>query len=180
MSTIITLVAHEGTNPPRLRRFVPRLLGHEKERRKMTLTPELYDWLMAPAASEQLNRVKAQIRTHLGQFVKGLRVDDCLFMKRVEDRRRRPSDFSHEVWSISPRFGSPQHRLFGTFVTQDWFLLCTKQSRDRLDEHDNRWHAEIDMTLRVWKHFFGTCRQHSGTQLRDYIALNADHCDDRW
>lgn len=178
MSTVLTLVGHEKA--ARLQRFLPRFRGREREHRKMTLIPDIHAWLTTPVKSEALSRVKAQARAHFGEFVKGAQVDDCYFMKRVEDRRRTPPDFSHEVWSITPRFTPPQHRYFGVFVTQDWFLVCTKQSRDRLSEHANRWHEEIDKTLRIWDQFFDQHRPHSGSQLREYISTNARHCDDRW
>jgi hypothetical protein len=180
MSTVITLLKYEGATPPRLRRFVPRFRGRESERRKMTVVPELFDWLGRRVKSAALNRVKAQAREHFGQFVKGLPVDDCYFMKRVEDRRPSHPDFTHEVWSITPRFTPPQYRYFGVFVMRDWFLVCTKQSRDRLSEHDNRWHAEIDKTLKIWTHLFNPSHPHGGNQLCDYISENARHCDDRW
>jgi hypothetical protein len=127
-----------------------------------------------------LMQTKASVRAHCGQFVKGEPVDDCRFMKRVEDRRMTPVDFTHEVWSISPRFGEPQYRFFGAFVTRDWFLVTSKQDRDRLEEHDNRWHEEIDKVLRIWKALFGDDLRHNGNQLSDYISMNAVHCDDRW
>jgi hypothetical protein len=180
MSTIPILLGYEGTTPQRLRRFLPRLRGRESERRKMTLEPELFDWLHRSVQGEALNRVKAQTREHFGQFVKGLPVDDLHFMKRVEDRRPSHPRFAHEVWSITPRFDPPQHRYFGVFATQDWFLVCTKQSRDTLAQHDNRWHAEIDKTLTIWNTLFPGEIPHSGIQLRDYISTNASHCDGRW
>jgi hypothetical protein len=100
-------------------------------------------------------------------------------MKRVEDRRKTPPDFSHGVWAMSPRFGEPQHRFFGAFVTRDWFLITSKHDRSRLEEHENRWHAEIDRVRRIWESLFGTDLPCSGTELADYVT-NAVHCDDRW
>jgi hypothetical protein len=146
----------------------------------MTVVPDLFDWLHAPVKGEALNKVKAQARAHFGQFVKGARIDDFYFMKRVEDRRCSPASLSHEVWSISPRFLPPQYRYFGVFVSQDWFLVCNKQTRDRLEEHENRWHVEIDKAREIWAHFFGSCLPHQGAQLRQYVSHNADHCDVRW
>jgi hypothetical protein len=180
MSTVPTLLAYEQDAAPKLVRFLPRFVGREREHRMLTLVPELHAWVTSPALGRALNQVKAQTRTHFGQFVKGAQVDDCHFMKRVEDRRRNPPDFLHEVWAISPRFSPPQYRFFGVFVTQNWFLGCTKQSRDWLDEHENRWHTEIDRTLRIWCHFF--CRElpHAGAQLYEYISHDAEHCDERW
>jgi len=180
MSTVRIVLAHEGASPPTLHRFCPRFRGREGERRKMTVVPELFNWLHAPVKDTGLNKMKAQSRTHLGEFVLGNHIDDLYFMKRVEDRRRTPPDFSHEVWSVTPRFPPPQHRYFGVFVSQDWFLACTKQSRDVLGEHDNRWHAEIDKTLRIWASLCPGLLPHSGSQLRHYISENARHDDDRW
>jgi hypothetical protein len=146
----------------------------------MTLVPEIHTWLARPVTGETPIRVRAQARAHFGEFVKGAHIDDLYFMKRIEDRRRTPADLSHQVWAISPRFEPPQYRYFGLFVNQDWFLVCTKQARDKLAEHDNRWHAEIDKTIRVWNSLFNAHTPHGGTQLREYISSNASHCDDRW
>lgn len=180
MSTVTMLIAHEAATPPLAVRVRPRFVGYEAERRKLSMVPDLHAWITKPAKSEALTKVKAQARAHFGEFVKGQPIDDCEFMKRVEDRRKNPPDFSHEVWAISPRFDPPQYRYFGMFVTQDWFLLCTKQSRDVLEEHANRWHAEIDKTLRIWSQLFPGELPHSGHQLRQYISSNARHCDGRW
>src|ERR1700733_5808122 len=133
MSTLIKLMAYEAEQPPRLIRFLPRLIGVERERRKITMTPDLHEWLHKPARS--LTEIKAAARAHFGQLVKGEPIDDCRFMKRVEDRRITPPDFSHDVWWISPRFSDPQFRFFGTFVRRDWFLATSKQDRARLEEH---------------------------------------------
>jgi hypothetical protein len=180
MSTVTTLLAHEGADPPRLRRFLPRFRGREGERRMITVVPELFEWLHAPVKGISSNRVKAQARTHFGQFVKGEHIDDLHFIKRVEDRRPGRSPFGHEVWSVSPRFEPPQYRYFGLFATQNWFVACCKQSRDILDEHPNRWHAEIDKALRIWSYYFGSDLPHAGAQLNQYVSHNADHLDDRW
>ena len=178
MSTIPTLIQHETAS--RLMRFTPRLVGRERERRKVTMVPEVHAWIFKPVVGEALAKVKAQSRAHFGEFVKGNEIDDLNFVKRVEDRRQSPPSFAHEVWSVSPRFDPPQYRYFGLFVTQDWFLVCTKRERDLLNEHDNRWHAEIDRTLRIWEKLFPGELPHSGNQLRDYVSNNARHLDDRW
>jgi hypothetical protein len=180
MSTLTKLLAHEADQPPKLVRFRPRLIGSEKEQRKVSMTTDLHEWLMKPVKSKTLLEIKARARAHFGQFVKGEYVDDLYFMKRVEDRRMTPFDFSHEVWSVSPRFGEPQYRFFGAFVTQDWFLAICKQDRSRLGEHANRWHDEINRVIRTWRSFFGDDLRHSGHQLADYIRINAHHSDDRW
>lgn len=180
MSTLVKLWKHETDKPPKLVRFVPRLIGGEKQRRMLTMTPDIDEWLKAPVRSAALIDIKARARAHFGQFVKGERIDDCRFMKRIEDRRSAPPSFAHEVWAISPRFGDPQYRFFGTFVTQDWFLVTSKQDRTRLEEHENRWHAEIDKVCRIWTALFGDALPLSGTQLLNYISMNAEHCDDRW
>jgi hypothetical protein len=180
MSTVTTLLAYEAAQPPMLVRFVPRLRGKETERRKLTVMPDLYRWMSEPVKGANLSSTKANARVHLGQFVKGEPIDDCRFMKRVEDRRLTPPDFDHEVWSISPRFGDPQYRFFGAFVTKDWFLAVSKQDRNRLEEHQNRWHEEIDKVIRTWNVLFNNGLRHSGKRLLDYVSAPAEHCDGRW
>ena len=148
LSTVTTLLAHEAASPPLLRRFMPLFRGGELERRKVTMVPDVLDWLEAPVRSDAIAKAKAAARAHIAQFIKGEKIDDLHFMKRIEDRRRKPSSFDHQVWAFRPLF-NPQHRYFGVFATKDWFVVCTKQSRDRLAEHDNRWHKEIDKTSRI-------------------------------
>ncbi len=71
MSTLTTLLAHEKDQPPKLVRFVPRLIGGERERRMVTMVPELRDWLRAPVKDKTLTDTKARARAHFGEFVKG-------------------------------------------------------------------------------------------------------------
>jgi hypothetical protein len=171
------VIQHENATPARLRRFVPKLHGGERERRKVTMHPDVFSWVHESGRSEAMIKAKSASRTHFAQFVKGERIDDCLFMKRIEDRRKRNS-MGHQVWAVSPRF-IPQYRFFGLFVSQNWFLVCNKQSRDFLDGHDDRWHKELDKSLRIWHSLF-TDLPYSGIELYDYISENAEHCDDRW
>ena len=116
MSTIPTLIQHETAS--RLMRFTPRLVGRERERRKVTMVPEVHAGIFKPVVGEALWKVKAQSRAHFGEFVKGNEIDDLNFVKRVEDRRQSPPSFADEVWSVSPRFDPPQYRYFGLFVTR--------------------------------------------------------------
>jgi len=145
----------------------------------MTIVPDLFEWLHSSVKSSAIGHAKSAARTHFGQFVKGAPVDDLDFMKRIEDRRRKPYDMSHQVWSLRPRF-LPQYRYFGVFVSQDWFLVCNKQSRNWLNDHPKRWHNELDKALRIWGSFFSSDLPYSGNELCDYISHNARHCDDRW
>jgi len=180
MSTVTMLLQHEQAARPRLRRFTPQFRGREREHRKMTVVPGLHRWLTEPVQGDVPNEVRAQARAHFGQFIKCAPVDDLYFMKRVEDRRRKPATFGHEVWSISPRFDPPQYRYFGVFVTQDWFLVCTRQARDYLDDIDRRWHREIDRTLKIWGILFPGEVPFGRPDLAGYISRNARHLDDRW
>jgi hypothetical protein len=178
MSTIPILLAHEAAEPSLLSRFKPRLVGRERESRKLTVHPDIHRWLYSAQTDPQIE-YRAKVRVHLAQFVKGQPIDDRFFMKRIEDRRRSPWSMDHGVWAISPRF-NPQHRLFGCFATLDWFVVLTKQSRDRLDESENRWHEQIDRCRRIWNTLFPSELPHVGSELVDYISSNAEHCDERW
>jgi hypothetical protein len=178
MSTVLTLLAHEEATPPTLRRFQPRLVGREREYRKITVQPEIHEWLYG-AKTEAQREYRAKVRVHFAQFVKGEMIDDCYFMKRIEDRRRAPWSMSHGIWAISPRF-EPQHRFFGCFATLDWFLVLSKQDRDRLSKNEQRWHEQIDKCLRTWERLVPGYPIHVATDLAGFVSSNAEHCDDRW
>ena len=139
----------------KLKRFVPRLVGGERERRKLSLAPDIFEWVHTPAITDKVTQSKAKIRIHLGQFVKESPIDDCRFYEeKSEDRRLPASDkFLHEIWMITPRF-NPQYRFFRTFPIHNWFVVFNKQDRDRLDENADRWHAEIDRAKRAWDVLF--------------------------
>jgi hypothetical protein len=159
-------------------RFRPVLRGGEREVRMLTLTNEMYQWLNGEEGSG-MPRLKGNIRAHLGVFVRGERIDDLDFMKKVEDRRRRTNQFSHGVWSISPRF-NPQYRLFGYFATLDWFVALTQSSRDELAKSDARWHAQIDRCGEIWISLFPGRDPWTSDNLRDYVSRNVEKRDDRW
>jgi hypothetical protein len=177
MSTIATLQGHEAAVPPRLIRFRPTFVGAEREIRYVSMVSTIHAWLHAPAKSLRIQQLKAAARAHFGEFVKENQVNDCQFMKQIEDRRGGPR-FSHGVWSFRPRF-EPQHRFFGIFAYTDWFLVLRKQLRRNLT-NDSRWHAELDKTLAVWRAMFPGMTVYTGTNLRHYVSRNASHCDDRW
>lgn len=177
MSTVLALLAHEGKGGP-LCRFLPRFRGQEREVRKLTIERrEVHNWLYDEAGSSWTLEAKGHVRGHFGQFVCGEEIDDLDFMKRVEDRRTGHPSFAHGVWAISPRF-RPQHRFFGMFATQDWFVVLNKESRDVLEKSDS-WHTQIDRSLRLWGQFFPGLYPHVPNQLHQFMS-NAEKCDDRW
>src|SRR5882724_872241 len=100
MSTDHIILALEGLQPPRLVRFLPLLRGSERERRMLSVAPEVYQWLSAPAEGDETIQLKAKVKVRFGEFVKGEHIDDCDYLKRVSDRRHGGDDFSAEVWSL--------------------------------------------------------------------------------
>ena len=177
MSTVLAILQHEQPGG-RLCRFLPRFRGREREVRMLTVERgDIHDWLYAEAVDEDLMEAKGHARGHFGQFVRGERIDDLDFMKRVEDRRRSPWSMEHGVWAISPRF-RPQYRFFGVFATRNWFVVLTKHSRNALQE-DNSWHAQIDRSLTLWRELFPGKLQHVVETLPEFMS-NAEKCDDRW
>jgi hypothetical protein len=172
MSTVLILVEHEKAG--RLRRFQPSLRGDEAEVRHLTLVPYIDDWLTAPAGTV----MKAKIKAHFGEFARGELIDDLYFMKRIEDRRRRPPSFSHEVWAMTPRFGA-QRRFFGVFAIKDWFVALKPLGRNDLESSPELWHAGIDESLTLWSNLFPGRLPWSGNDLSEYVS-NAEKCDDRW
>jgi len=168
---------HEVPDGP-LVRFHPPLVGGEKERRQLTIARPLARPIHERARKSVGQQIRSIARTHFGQFVKGAKIDDCLFMKRVEDRRRGNSKFGHEVWSVSPRF-KPQHRYFGMFAGWDHLAIFRKQPRDYFVKDPELWHVEIDECLKEWSRLFPGRRPYSGTDFSHYVT-NGEHCDDRW
>jgi hypothetical protein len=130
-------------------------------------------------ADGNLVQTKVAIRVHLNRYARGQPIDDCDFMKRIEDRRHPSNPFAHGVWAVSPRF-NPQYRLFGLFAVTDWFLILNKQSRDYLGDIDGRWHAEVDKSLQLWGELFPGRTPWVRDQLHEYLSSNAEKCDDRW
>jgi hypothetical protein len=180
MSTITILKVHEDAKPPRLERFLPTFVGREREIRCVSMLPSLHEWLHGSAKTQRMRDLKAGARIHFGEFVKENKIDDCRYMKLVEDRRPGNSRFAHGVWSVRPLF-EPQHRFFGVFAVPDWFLVLRKQLRSNLAKGgDTAWHAELDKTLLVWRKLFPGLNVYTGTQLAHYITRNAEHCDERW
>ncbi len=138
---------------------------------------DIHAWLYDDAGDEETLEAKGHARGHFGQFVRGEPVDDCDFMKRVQDRRLLPWSILHGVWAISPRF-RPQYRYFGLFVTRDWFVVLNKDSRDLLEQSDG-WHAQIDRSLDLWHELFPGQLPFVPDSLHEFMR-NAEKCDDSW
>jgi hypothetical protein len=177
MSTIPMVVAHEAPNG-RLCRFKPMLRGAEKEVRSLSVEKGLHEWLYAEQGLD-MPRQKANIRAHLGEFVRGEHIDDLEYMKRVEDHRNPSGLFAGGIWSIRPRF-RPQYRLFGMFVITNWFVLLNQQNRDYLGESNEKWLAETRKCNKLWTELFPGRSPWISDDLGDFVSSNMEKCDDRW
>jgi hypothetical protein len=163
----------------RLCRFKPLFRGREREVRYLTAErADIYQWLYDETGSDDDLRARGFARGHFGQFVKGMEIDDLYFIKRVEDRRRAPWSMEHGIWALSPRF-EPQHRFFGCFATYNWFVALSKESRDVLEEHEDRWHEQIDKCLGRWDDLFPGKLIFLRPTLEEFVS-NAEKLDDRW
>ena len=140
----------------------------------MSLAPQITRWL----SSHGNVPLKRAVAAHFGQFVKGERVDDRDFMKRVECRLVGRHPFDHEVWSVRPFF-QPQHRFFSTFAMPDWLIVLCMQARRNL-KTDTQWHSQTDKCCRSWDRLLPGNRRWSGSRLEHYITYNAEHRDGRW
>src|SRR5262245_19609747 len=138
MSTVPMILFHERPGGP-ICRYLPSFHGREGQVRMLSIISDLHSWLYEQA-SPGGPRIKGAIRAHFGEFVRGDRVDDLDFMKRIEDRRSHFPLFSHGVWALSSRV-NPQFRFFGFFAVPDWFILLCRQERNALNT-DAAWHAE--------------------------------------
>jgi hypothetical protein len=146
-------------DPPRLVRLRPEFHGSERERRMLSLSPDICEWLTRPVQADVNIRLKAAVKIHFGQFVKGEEIDDLDYMKRVSDRRRGGEDFSAEIWSVRPDF-NPRHRFFGAFFREDWLVILTRKLRDAL-KRDEHWHVQIDEVCRTWDQLFPFRSRHT-------------------
>jgi hypothetical protein len=126
----------------------PSSSARKREIRHISMVPHIHAWLHTPVQNQRLQDVKSAARVHFGEFVKENHIDDCQFMKQIEDRRGS-SKFGHGVWSFRPLF-EPQHRLFGVFACPDWVLILSKQPRGTLI-NDLRWHMELEKTVTIWE-----------------------------
>jgi hypothetical protein len=101
MSTDDRLLALEAE--VKLKRFVPRLRGHEDEVRRLSVHPDVFDWVHAGTSSAQQMHLKSKIRAHFGQFVKGEPIDDKYFMKRISNRSSGQDDFGSSTFQMESR-----------------------------------------------------------------------------
>jgi hypothetical protein len=138
---------------------------------------EVQNWLKDETGSDDELEARGHAKSHFGQFVRGERIDDLYFMKRVEDRRSSPWSMAHGVWAISPRF-DPQYRFFGCFATYDWFVALSKESREALQREDS-WHTQIDKTLTLWGELFPGRFPFVPDTLGEFVSY-AEKRDDRW
>jgi hypothetical protein len=139
------------------------------------MLPKIHQWLYAAGRNADL---RAAVRAHFAQFVKGEQIDDLIYMKRVSRRVGSADDFSHGVWSIRPLF-QPQQRFFGTFPLPDHFVILAMQSRKALIS-DTQWHNQIREVTRTWGAMFGERHCFSGSAFAHHVTFNAEHTDDRW
>lgn len=179
MSTALRLFDLEKDPPRALVRYEPRLKGRQTYVRKLSVESDVFDWLNEPTSVQETIQLKQAVLAHFRQFVLGEVVDDCDYMKRVEDRRvLRDQKFTHEVWSMRPRF-HPEHRFFGFFALPDWFVVLNKQTRKKLDE-DGEWHRQLDKATRIWAAMLPGRFPHSGHAFNNLVTSNWEHCDARW
>jgi len=179
MSTALILAQQEADPPRALVRYQPKLKGRQSYVRHLSLEAEMFDWLHKSTHVRETMEFKEAVLAHFRQFVLGETIDDCYYMKRVEDRRV-PTDqiFHHEVWSIRPRF-QPQHRFFGFFALPDWFVVLNKQTRRKLDD-PGEWHRQLDKAVRIWVALLPSQSPHPAHVFSDLVTSNWEHCDDRW
>jgi hypothetical protein len=179
MSTALILAQHEADPPRALVRFKPKLKGRQSWVRHLTIETQVFDWLHKSTHVRETMELKEAVLAHFRQFVLGEKIDDCDYMKRVEDRRVLADErFNHEVWSIRPRF-LPEHRFFGFFALPDWFVVLNKQARQKLDD-PGEWHRQLDKATRIWAALLPGRAPYSGHIFSDLVTRNGEHCDERW
>jgi hypothetical protein len=96
----------------------------EVEKRRIVMRPSLRDWIAQSPRNTKF-RPQVNIRTHLGVFVRGRRVDNEDFMKQLDP-------IGEGFWEFRIRI-SPQERVFGVFVMPDCFFATHRMPRRGLD-----------------------------------------------
>jgi hypothetical protein len=166
MSTLAML--HELERAGSLVRFVPRLHPHEAELRHISMLPSLHRWVHQHATKRAQIDYLANVRAHLGDFVKGALIDDEDYMTELK-RNRRPSG----VWEFRVRRFTPQCRILCAFAVPNWVVATHPRDRGELD-NEGAWAAAIARVEREWQTLFPGFRWFTGQRFSDYVTSNTE------
>lgn len=155
-----------------LRIFLPRLLPNEAEQRRIVMLPALWNWVHTNTQKPDLVVYYANIRAHLGRFVKGETIDNEDFMKELS-RREKGSIEGKGVWEFRVTF-QPQRRIFGAFVAPDLFFATHWKDRGELGSNREKWRQAITRVEDEWARLFPGRRWLIGSRFSDYVTFKGD------
>jgi len=97
------------------------------------MTPALHDWCHQLDSRRSID-YKANIQSHLKQFVVGAEIDNCDYMKHLDDR----------IWEFRVQLERRKDntRIFGAFVALNTFIAIRQELRSKID-----WSKDVGKTL---------------------------------
>lgn len=146
----------------RLVRFRPVMDPDESEVRELLMLPALHSWLYQSDRKKTLD-YKANIRAHLGVFVKGKWIDNCEYMKHLRD----------DVWEFRVQLQKKKEntRIFGAFADADLFVCTHQKSRGALN-----FAAAIQRVKNDWDGLFPGCHRVRSRPFSNCVTNNFDDC----
>jgi hypothetical protein len=142
------------------------MLPGETEQRRIVMLPSLHRWLHPQATKPSVVGYFANVRVHLGRFVKGEKIDNLDYMKELG-----PS--GKGTWEFRINF-FPKTRVFGVFAGQDLFFATHSRDRNDLDSRKWKWDHALNRIEREWDSLFPGLRWYVGTCFSDYVTINGD------
>lgn len=153
-------------NEERLKRFLPRGRSFEVERRRLYLTPSVYNWCMQEPKKNPMRDYHAKVYVHLSQFVFGAPINDRDYMKQCKP-------FANNIWEIRIRF-HPACRIFGAFLKPDCFVATHMTDRKNLD-----FNKHVIQAMDEWQELFPNVQRLAGIRFADYVTFNGEERDER-
>ena len=135
----------------RLVRFVPVFDPDQSEKRELLVVSTVHAWLYQADRKKSID-YKANIRAHLGKFVKGEFIDNVDYMKHLGNDIW---EFRVQLETIHKKYRKENTRIFGAFARQDVFICTNWRLRDDFGNGDDPlWDALISRSITEWNSLF--------------------------
>jgi len=159
-------------------------LASDTPRRKLLLSPEIYELISGPYDNKDMARRCARIAADLETFVKGNLVSICMEPFRAKTAYlAKLSDPDVDVWEIRCQDPRPGFRIIGHFAKRDVFVALKAAPRSKmvpwhpeppLDAASSpEWKSIIDRSKLEWMSHFPGNSPLTGVNINDYVSTNA-------